>query len=35
MGFKDLAAFNVAILGKQRWQLQTNSDSLVFKKFKA
>ena len=35
MGFKDLAAFNVAMLGKQGWQLQTNSESLVSKIFKA
>jgi len=35
MGFKDLAAFNVAMLGKQGWQLQTNSDSLISKIFKA
>jgi len=34
MGFKDLAAFNVAMLGKQGWQLQTNSDSLVSRIFK-
>jgi len=35
MGFKDLAAFNVAMLGKQGWQLQTNADSLVSRIFKA
>jgi len=35
MGFKDLAAFNVAMPGKQGWQLQTNSDSLVSRIFKA
>lgn len=35
MGFKDLAAFNVAMLGKQGWQLQTKPDSLVSKNFKA
>jgi len=35
MSFKDLAAFNVAMLGKQGWQLQTNSDSLVARIFKA
>jgi len=35
MGFKDLAAFNVAMLGKQGWQLQTNSESLVSRIFKA
>jgi hypothetical protein len=35
MGFKDLTTFNVAMLGKQGWQLQTNSESLVSKIFKA
>ncbi|XP_024642261.2 uncharacterized protein [Medicago truncatula] len=35
MGFKDLEAFNVAMLGKQGWKLQTNTDSLVSKIFKA
>jgi hypothetical protein len=35
MGFKDLAAFNVAMLRKQGWQLQTESDSLVSRIFKA
>jgi hypothetical protein len=35
MGFKDLAAFNVAMLGKQGWQLQIESDSLVSRIFKA
>nr|ABN05778.1 Polynucleotidyl transferase, Ribonuclease H fold [Medicago truncatula] len=35
MGFKDLTAFNVAMLGKQGWQLQTNLESLVSKIFKA
>jgi len=35
MGFKDLAAFNVAMLGKQGWHLQTNSESLVSRIFKA
>jgi len=34
MGFKDLAAFNVAMLGKQGWQLQTNIESLVSRIFK-
>ncbi|XP_024630302.1 uncharacterized mitochondrial protein AtMg00310-like [Medicago truncatula] len=35
MGFKDLEAFNVAMLGKQGWQLQTNTESLVSRIFKA
>jgi len=35
MGFKDLVAFNVAMLGKQGWQLQINEDSLVSRIFKA
>jgi hypothetical protein len=35
MGFKDLADFNVAKLGKQGWQLQTDSDSLFSRIFKA
>ncbi|XP_024630838.1 uncharacterized protein [Medicago truncatula] len=35
MGFKDFVAFNVAMLGKQGWQLQTKPDSLVSKIFKA
>ena len=35
MGFKDLAAFNVAMLGKQGWKFQTEPDTLVSKVFKA
>ena len=35
MGFKYLATFNVAMLGKQGWKLQTDSDSLVSRIFKA
>ena len=35
MGFKDLAAFNVAMLGKQGWKFQTEPDTLVAKVFKA
>jgi hypothetical protein len=35
MGFKDLTAFNLAMLGKQRWNLQTYTDSLVSRIFKA
>ncbi|XP_019164365.1 PREDICTED: uncharacterized protein LOC109160532 [Ipomoea nil] len=35
LGFKDLRAFNVALLGKQAWRLLTNTDSLVSKVYKA
>lgn len=35
MGFKALAAFNVAMLGKQGWKLQTEHHTLVAKVFKA
>jgi hypothetical protein len=35
MGFKDLTAFNLPMLGKQGWKLQTDSDSLVSRIFKA
>jgi len=35
MGFKDLLAFNVAMLGKQGWRFQTEPNSLVAKVFKA
>jgi len=35
MSFKDLTTLNVAMLGKQGWQLQTNSDSPVSRIFKA
>jgi hypothetical protein len=35
MGFKDLAAFNVAMLGKQGWKFQTEPDTLVSRVFKA
>lgn len=34
MDFKDLVAFNVAMLGKTGWKLQTDSDSLVSRIFK-
>jgi len=30
MGFKDLSAFNLAMLGKQGWKFLTEPDSLVF-----
>ncbi|XP_019173808.1 PREDICTED: uncharacterized protein LOC109169381 [Ipomoea nil] len=35
LGFKDLRAFNLAILGKQAWRLLTNPDSLVSRIYKA
>ena len=35
MGFKDLAAFNLAMLGKQGWKFITEPDSLVARIFKA
>jgi len=35
MGFKDLIAFNLAMLGKQGWKFITDSDSLVARIFKA
>ncbi|XP_019196311.1 PREDICTED: uncharacterized protein LOC109190291 [Ipomoea nil] len=35
MGFKDLRAFNLAMLGKQAWRLLTNPDSLVARVYKA
>jgi hypothetical protein len=35
MGFKDLTAFNLAMLGKQGWKFQTYIDSLVSRIFKA
>ncbi|XP_019181988.1 PREDICTED: uncharacterized protein LOC109177141 [Ipomoea nil] len=35
LGFKDLRAFNLAMLGKQAWKLLTNTDSLVAKVYKA
>ena len=35
MGFKDLTSFNVAMLGKQGWRFQTDSNSLVCWLFKA
>ncbi|XP_019167296.1 PREDICTED: uncharacterized protein LOC109163029 [Ipomoea nil] len=35
LGFKDLRAFNVALLGKQTWRLLTNTESLVSKVYKA
>ena len=35
MGFKDLKAFNLALLAKQGWRLSKNSDSLTYRVFKA
>jgi len=35
MGFKDLSAFNLALLGKQGWKFITEPDSLVAHIFKA
>jgi len=35
MGFKDLSAFNLAMLGKQGWKFITEPSSLVAKTFKA
>lgn len=35
MGFRNLYAFNLAMLGKQGWKLVANPDALVSKNFKA
>ncbi|XP_058741946.1 uncharacterized protein LOC131614368 [Vicia villosa] len=35
MGFRNLSAFNYAMLGKQAWNIMTNPDNLVTKLFKA
>ncbi|VFQ89687.1 unnamed protein product [Cuscuta campestris] len=35
LGFKDIHAFNIAMLGKQGWRLLTNPDSLAAKIFRA
>ena len=35
LGFRDLKAFNLALLAKQGWRLQTNITLLVHKVFKA
>ena len=35
MGFKDLKAFNLALLAKQGWRLNQNPDLLTYRVFKA
>ena len=35
MGFKDLPAFNLAMLGKEGWKFQTEPNSLVYRNFKS
>lgn len=35
MGFRDLKSFNKALLAKQGWRLQTNTQSLFSRVFKA
>ena len=35
LGFGDLKAFNLALLAKQGWRLQTNTSSLVYRVLKA
>ena len=35
LGFRDLKTFNLALLAKQRWRLQTNSSSLFYYVYKA
>ena len=35
MGFQDLRLFNLALLAKQGWRLQTNSSSLFYRVYEA
>ena len=35
MGFRDLRAFNLAMLAKQGWRMIQGNDSLLYKCFKA
>ena len=35
MGFKDLKSFNLALLAKQGWRLQTNTSLLFYRVYKA
>ncbi|XP_075670461.1 putative mitochondrial protein AtMg00310 [Castanea sativa] len=35
MGFRDLRLFNLTLLAKQGWRLQTNSSSLCYRVYKA
>lgn len=35
MGFRDLRAFNLAMLAKQCWRMVQGNDSLLYKYFKA
>ena len=35
LGFRDLKTFNLALLAKQGWRLQTNSSSLFYRVYKA
>ena len=35
LGFRDLRTFNLALLVKQGWRLQTNSSSLFYRVYKA
>jgi hypothetical protein len=35
LGFKDIEAFNIAMLGKQLWRIITNTDSLFGRIYKS